>query len=63
MSFPSIPQGLISALERQFPDKCPRNSIEAFESGKLAGIQCVIDLLRNRFETQMNKESSIVFGS
>lgn len=63
MSFPSVPYGLITALERQFPDKCPRSDLGTFELGKQAGIQTVIDLLRNRFETQQNKESSIVFGS
>lgn len=50
--FPEIPSGLLSELERLFPDKSPRSDVGAFSFGKVAGQQEVLDLLRDKFHRQ-----------
>lgn len=53
MSFPEIPSGLISILEKLYPDKAPRQPDGGlFAFGKKAGEQEVIDLLRHHFNRQ-----------
>jgi hypothetical protein len=58
MKFPEIPPGLITLLNTNFPDKCPRSDPGVFGLGKLAGQQEVIDLIRVHFDKQ--KESAFV---
>lgn len=51
--FPQIPAGLISALDKLFPDQAPRSDPGGlFEFGRLAGQQEVIDLLRRHQHKQ-----------
>lgn len=54
MKFPEIPAGLISELDRRFPDRCPRSDPGAFGLGKAAGQQEVLDLLRTQFAKQQD---------
>ena len=61
MRFPEIPQGLITTLEKHFPDKCPRSDPGVFGLGMEAGRQEVIDLLRSHFNRQ--KDRSHVHGT
>lgn len=50
--FPEIPTGLMKHLEKQFRDRMPRQECSAFELGKVAGQQELMDLLRLNFEKQ-----------
>jgi hypothetical protein len=53
MTFPEIPSGLITALEKLFPDKASRHDDGGlFMFGQRAGEQAVIDLLRMQFNRQ-----------
>lgn len=55
MKFPEVPHGLITQLEKQFPDKCPRSDLGAFGFGQRAGQQEVIDLIRHHYERQQER--------
>lgn len=51
--FPGIPEDLLLALEKKFPDRIPRNiDLSPQEIGRLQGEQRVIDFLRVTFERQ-----------
>ena len=55
MKFPEIPHGLITTLDKQFADRCPREDPGAFGLGRLAGQQEVIDVLRHHYERQQER--------
>jgi len=46
-NYPKISNRLIECLERDFPDKLPRNYQDKFELGVLIGQQQVIDKLKS----------------
>ena len=52
MKLPEIPKGLLDALAKAFPDEAPRNDLGAFEFGRRAGPQEVLDVLRQSFKKQ-----------
>lgn len=52
-SFPVVPDDLLKALEKAFPDKAPRDpSISPVEVGVAIGEQRVMDLLRHSHSQQ-----------
>ena len=46
-NYPKISNRLIECLERDFPDRLPRNFKDMYELGILVGQQMVIDKLKN----------------
>lgn len=50
--FPSVPEDLLGALKKAFPDKLPRKSISHEEFLILQGQQKVIDFLSVKFNDQ-----------
>ena len=52
MKFPEIPKVLLDALEKQFPDKAPRDDVGSFVFGVKAGEQNVLDTLRHHYKKQ-----------
>lgn len=59
MTFPLIPAGLVSVLAAQYPDKCPRREMSAFDLGVMAGHQQIIDLLRSKYDKQQESRASV----
>ena len=45
-TYPTISDELIECLERDYPDKLPRNYKDSFELGILIGEQRIIDKLK-----------------
>lgn len=53
MAFPTIPSGLLTELDKRFPDKAPRSQDGGlFAFGERSGEQKVIDLLRHEYNKQ-----------
>lgn len=55
--YPVISDKLIEALERDYPDKLPRNHKDDYELGILIGQQMVIDKLK--IEKKFNEEKDL----
>jgi len=53
LNYPEISDKLIECLERDFPDKLPRQKISEYELGVLTGRMDVIDKLK--FEKDYNE--------
>ena len=53
--FPTIPVGLIAILERQYPDKAPREDVGSVTLGVRAGEQRIIDFLKMHYEKQQRQ--------
>lgn len=51
-TFPAVPQDLLLALEKQFPNVCPPASVGLEGLRYLQGEQAVVQLLRRHFDRQ-----------
>lgn len=54
-NYPYISEALIKCLERDFPDKLPREEISPYKLGILIGQQIIIDKLRSEVK-EINEE-------